>query len=361
MKTTFTLTMLGIAVMLANSATGQVNMGDLRITEVMSSSGHPSGPANDDWWELVNIGSAPIDLDGYVWDDNDELIGGDYTVFPSVMINPGQSIILVREDDSEVPGGLREAWNIPQSTIILDELDMIGGPTGDTFSGLSSGGDMVNLYDPNFTPVAQRIFGIATSGFSFEWTTDNMDLGLSVDGENFAYTAFGNGAGGPGTDVGSPGLAVGLLAPVDGDFNDDGMYDCLDVDALVVEIVNGSNDPNFDLDNDGVVDNADLASWRSEAGESLFGPGKVVLEGDADLNGSVDGQDFIVWNDNKFTSVAAWCAGDFDASGAVDGADFIVWNDNKFTSVDAVAVPEPTFCLPALLALGWLFFGDNRR
>ncbi|GAG87947.1 unnamed protein product, partial [marine sediment metagenome] len=32
--------------------------------------------------------------------------------------------------------------------------------------------------------------------------------------------------------------------------------------------------------------------------------------------------------------VAAWSSGDFNADGFVDGLDFIIWNDNKFTSSD---------------------------
>jgi hypothetical protein len=67
------------------------------------------------------------------------------------------------------------------------------------------------------------------------------------------------------------------------------------------------------------------------------------LAADANLDGVVDGLDFIVWNATKFTSVAAWCSGDFNANGVVDGLDFVLWNDNKFTSSDGVsAVPEPS-------------------
>ena len=56
---------------------------------------------------------------------------------------------------------------------------------------------------------------------------------------------------------------------------------------------------------------------------------------DANLDGFVDGLDFIEWNANKFTPVAEWCAGDFNADGFVDGLDFIIWNANKFQSSDA--------------------------
>ena len=70
--------------------------------------------------------------------------------------------------------------------------------------------------------------------------------------------------------------------------------------------------------------------------------GNPFLIGDANLDGFVDGLDFIEWNTNKFTTVAAWCSGDFNADGFVDGLDFIAWNANKFTSSSGQsAVPEP--------------------
>ena len=131
------------------------------------------------------------------------------------------------------------------------------------------------------------------------------------------------------------------VAPT-GDFNEDGLFDCLDVDALVAEIVAGSNTGGFDMTGDGFVDNADLTEWLAVAGAENLPSGNSYLEGDANLDGTVDGLDFIEWNGNKFTETAAWCSGDFNADGFVDGQDFIIWNGNKFTSADGLAaVPEP--------------------
>ena len=89
--------------------------------------------------------------------------------------------------------------------------------------------------------------------------------------------------------------------------------------------------------------------------------GHAYLVGDANLDGQVDGLDFIEWNRNKFTPVAAWSAGDFTANGFVDGDEFIEWNRNKFLNSDSVAaVPEPSGLLPTVLVLagglcGWAF------
>jgi parallel beta-helix repeat protein len=129
---------------------------------------------------------------------------------------------------------------------------------------------------------------------------------------------------------------------INGDFNDDGLYNALDIDALVAQIAAGTHDPAYDLTHDGLVDLADRDAWLAEAGSVNLGAGRVYLLGDANLDGFVDGQDFIRWNNNKFQSVAAWSAGDFTADGFVDGQDFIQWNNNKFTSADAPRPPERT-------------------
>ena len=129
---------------------------------------------------------------------------------------------------------------------------------------------------------------------------------------------------------------------IDGDFNDDTVYDCLDVDALVAEIVGGSNDAAFDLTGDTMVNVDDLNAWLAEAGAVNNASGNSYLIGDANLDGSVDISDFNLWNSNKFTNVAAWCSGDFNADGVIDTSDFNLWNTEKFNSADgAAAVPEP--------------------
>ena len=96
------------------------------------------------------------------------------------------------------------------------------------------------------------------------------------------------------------------------DFNGDGSLGCADIDSLVMEIVAGTNDPTFDLTLDGLVDLADRNAWLAEAGRKS-GLGQSYLLGDANLDGFVDGIDFAIWNNNKFTSTAAWCSGDFNA------------------------------------------------
>ena len=162
---------------------------------------------------------------------------------------------------------------------------------------------------------------------------------------------------------GFTGLDVAHGTPVtgvDGDFDNDGIYGCSDVDALVADIASGSNTADFDLNGDGAVNGADLDAWLAEAGEVNIGPGRSFLDGDANLDGVVDVGDFNVWNANNFTGTPAWCSGDFNADGVVDTSDFNIWNTNKFTSSDVSTVPEPGSGMLMLLGIG-AFCGLRRN
>ena len=138
-----------------------------------------------------------------------------------------------------------------------------------------------------------------------------------------------------------------------GDFNDDGVYDCDDIDALTAVVASGAFAANFDLNGDGAVDRTDVSLWLATAGSINLVGGSPYLEGDANLDGIVDVSDFNIWNTSKFTPNDAWCAGDFSADGGVDVTDFNIWNTAKFTAA-TLAVPEPVFemlLITSLLAI----------
>ena len=143
---------------------------------------------------------------------------------------------------------------------------------------------------------------------------------------------------------------------VNGDFDGNGSYDTVDIDDLTSAIAAGSVElTTYDLNNDGIVNIDDVEHWLAEAGEANLGEGRAYLFGDANLDGNVDGSDFLAWNDAKFTNNSSWSSGDFNASGDVDGQDFLVWNNFKFQSADVAAVPEPgwLFLLMVTFLVGW--------
>jgi hypothetical protein len=153
------------------------------------------------------------------------------------------------------------------------------------------------------------------------------------------------------------GSVVLVNGQIDGDFNDDGFWNCADIDDLSAAVASMGNDPNFDLNGDTLVNSADITAWLTEGG--AMNPaqtgGNPFLPGDATLDGVVDGQDFITWNGNKFTNSTRWCGGNFNGDSVIDGQDFITWNQNKFMSSDSHSVvPEPTTGLLLLCAIAGL-------
>ena len=130
------------------------------------------------------------------------------------------------------------------------------------------------------------------------------------------------------------------------DFNEDGSIAIEDIDMLVAAVSSGSTDARFDLNTDGVVDFGDIWGWLAVGGAANLPYNdqflvRRYLRADANLDGNVDGLDFILWSANKFQAVTGWSNGDFNADGRVDGLDFIIWNDNKFTTSNPVFIPEP--------------------
>lgn len=205
--------------------------------------------------------------------------------------------------------------------------------------------DSVRVVDPNGVSVSSTFNFLggatpATGGrfYDFDFDVDTQTLAL-LDGTNRNVHIF---------EVGAPAMP-------NCDFNGDNACNGTDIDMLVANIAIGPPDPStYDLTNDGMVNLADRDAWLTDAGGMNLPSMASYLLGDANLDGVVDGQDFIAWNTNKFMSVAAWTAGDFNADGVVDGQDFIVWNTTKFMSADGSAVPEPAAGLLLLVGLAGL-------
>lgn len=187
---------------------GQNAMAALTITEVASTSGAPIGILNgQDWWELTNTGPGSVSLDGYSWQDppaSPEARG----IFPNgITVAAGESII-IHEGPVGVAAAFRTDWSLPLTVQVLEGDTFTGS---NKFSGLSSSGDGVLLYDNTNTLVASVSFGASTSGVSFEWDTSGASLGLSVAGQNGAYQIANSRVGSPGVAVPEP-AALAVLA-----------------------------------------------------------------------------------------------------------------------------------------------------
>jgi len=144
------------------------------ITEVMPDSVHSSSAANGDWFELTNTGSAAVDITGWSWVDNSS--SHDKLVFPSLVIQPAQSIICLDEKLDNV-SGFRTIWGLGGSLVIVNK-DTFGD-----FHGLGKDGDGVFIYDVSNSLVN-----------SFTWATSKNGLSIDVYGGGVNSVAGVNGA-----------------------------------------------------------------------------------------------------------------------------------------------------------------------
>ena len=150
--------------------------------------------------------------------------------------------------------------------------------------------------------------------------------------ENDAFVAKFTDLSGPGADCDGDG-------DVDGD----------DVDAIIGDIINGTNDLAYDLATDGKVDKWDLSRWLSDAAAEN-GFDAPYLAGDANLDGTVDSTDLNNLALNWRQDVALWTAGDFTADGVVNSADLnalaLNWRQSIPTAASSKAsVPETSTML----------------
>ncbi|GEM_PF-943702 len=65
--------------------------------------------------------------------------------------------------------------------------------------------------------------------------------------------------------------------------------------------------------------------------------------GDADLDGDVDEDDFVIWNNNRDQNVSGGQRdADFNRDGVVDGVDYVIWLHTYGSSVGPSSTPAPT-------------------
>ena len=296
---------------------------------------------------------------GAVW-----VNGVQTVIFSPDNIPVGEAGAVSADGNWVVGGGLnasgRQPWLWDRATSTTTMLGTIAPGVLPFASGVTDDGSTVIGAFQSGPPVGSGTGFIWRNGVLQELTSyvesvgvpipDNfmMNLPLAISGDGKTISGLGRNS----VTFAASGFVVSLRS--NGDFDNDGDFACADVDSLMAEIMAGTDRGYFDLTDDGVVDDLDLTAWLAAAGAAENPSGNPYLFGDANLNGTVDGIDFIAWNMNKFAS-AGWCGGDFNADGFADGSDFILWNMNKFTSADGfTAVPEPTagLALASICLLG---------
>ena len=200
MKKTILLLLLSLSVISVRA--------QLAITEAMSSAANTyttNGVTNaisaaSDYWELTNFGTNDISLQDYLMaDDGAGLGGAQSSMFESLTIHAGESILFVRDDGTTATtnaAAVQNWWgtNLNPSVVIRFYAPF----------GFSSTGDGVSVWDPASNLVDSVIFGAATRGRAFTYNTNTgLFAVLSTAGEGNAFQSETS------DDVGSPGITAG--------------------------------------------------------------------------------------------------------------------------------------------------------
>ena len=159
-------------------------------------------------------------------------------------------------------------------------------------------------------------------------------------------------------DQGPPHTSVDL-----GDFNSDGRLDDKDIDALSREVVNGTNDARFDLNDDGLVNFDDRKIWVEDLKNTWIGDANLDLQ----FNSSDMVQVFAAGKYEKQEN-ATWGQGDWNGDQNFDSSDMVAafagggyeagLRDPQAAA--ASAVPEPSAQLIGLLGMLGLLWRRRR-
>ena len=309
--------------------------------------------------------------------DSDSIDDGTLTLTAATLAPVGPAVITLPSDPA--PLGIRTG-----QTLVVDH----GGILGDNFNAgwgsvveVNAGGQVGN----NLEAVGAQV------------TISGGSVGSSFDANSGSVVNISGGSVGADFDAYS-GSEVNL-------FGTEFVLDGVDITALLTV-----NDPNTITDRDvtlsGLLTDGSPFSFdlnsTNVSGQDYFDLGAtlsvtLILPGDFDGNGVIDGSDFLAWQRGESpdplsaSDLAAWEAnygtapilpGDFDGNGVVDGSDFLAWqrgeSPDPLSSADlaawetnygtggaslssiAAAVPEPTSLLLIATAIVALSLRSNR-
>lgn len=311
-------------------------------------------------WSAGTMNEVTADAVGAAINNQNQIVGWDSNTSRAMLIDPGSGQV----DLGTLPGdtfslasdinenGQIVGWSSGSSlrhptlftpNTSMDLGDLPGGNDSWGFaSGINDAGVIVGTSD------------VANGNHAFIWddVVGMRDLNNLVDASGLGWTltsARSINASGQivGTGINPSGLTRGFLLTAsqsaDGDFDDNGEYECADIDLLILEIAAGTNGLGFDLTGDSVVTLADRDAWLVEGGAAELPSQNAFLLGDVDLDGTVNSTDLgQLLNNFDAVSGVAYCGGDLNADSNVDSTDLgLLLNNFDQTAASAIAVPEP--------------------
>jgi predicted extracellular nuclease len=202
-----------MAIGVVAAAAGSASAG-VYITEFMYQGLNGATQVNFEFFELTNLGAAPVDLTGWSFDD-DTRSPGSFSLSSLGVIAPGQSVIVTEATEA----AFRARWNLAASVVIL----------GANTNNLGRN-DEINIYDASNTLVDRLTYGdqvfagtVRSNGVSawaartdgsgpFGDITTAWQKSVVGDAQNsFAAVAPASDVGSPGSYVPAPGVSAILL------------------------------------------------------------------------------------------------------------------------------------------------------
>jgi hypothetical protein len=155
---------------------------------------------------------------------------------------------------------------------------------------------------------------------------------------------------------------------LEGDYNDDGILDALDIDLQAAEMkkpVAEQDLAKFDHNGDGVVDLGAAGPDSSNWGDRLIWIRSLrqTSVGDANLDNVFDSGDLVgVFGESKYGTgeMATWAQGDWNGDMLFDSGDLVLaFQDGGYVTGATAAVPEPGSYL--MLTIGLVGLAIYRR
>jgi hypothetical protein len=137
------------------------------------------------------------------------------------------------------------------------------------------------------------------------------------------------------------------LSNMEGDFDQNGVLDAADIDALSLQVREGTGAVEFDLNADTLVNDLDRQVWVHDLKQTFFG--------DADLNRTFDSTDLVQvlafgeYEDGVELN-STWLAGDWNGDGDFTSGDLVVALADGGYEAGAAAAPEPAGVVLAMAA-----------
>ena len=247
-------------------------------------------------------------------------------------------------------------YSVPSHDPIDNEYDATNGLTNSpgTIAAArmedpdsATAGWFVNVTDNSAGFAGYTVFGAVSDG----WDTFQLLPYQPLAGDIYGSQVYSAVATAPLVNYGSPSSPNYIPPPfyawvrvplIEGDFNLDGYVDSNDFDVWFAgQGVGSAANLTADADGDADVDEFDLAIMQANMGSGTLNN----LIGDYNANGEVNEADFLWWQ----TTFGATDTMDADGNGdgVVDLADYTVWRNHLgatlgASSATAVVVPEPT-------------------